>query len=46
MWVGGMDMRGDADTEREVMASLEEIFHLYGTGDIDGACRALSPTMT
>jgi ketosteroid isomerase-like protein len=34
-------MRADPDTEREVMASLEEMFHLYGVGDIDGCMARL-----
>lgn len=30
-------MRADTDTERDVIESLEELFRLYGTGDLDGA---------
>ena len=30
-------MRADPDSEREITESLEEVFRLYGTGDLDGA---------
>jgi len=36
-------MRADPEAEREIITSLEELFHLYGTGDVDGVMARLVP---
>ncbi len=41
-------MQADPETERAVVESLENIFHLYGVGDVDGtmACFVADDDMT
>jgi ketosteroid isomerase-like protein len=36
-------MRADPDSEREILASLDELFRRYGVGDVDGTMELMVP---